>query len=96
MKIRMSLLAATVAVIAPVAGDARAADGFDIVSLGALGGIQDGNLSANLIRPHDDERGRKPAGADGLDWTAAARARGARRPAQRVGYGGRGPCCRPV
>ena len=26
--------------------EARAADGFDIVGLGALGGIQDGNLSA--------------------------------------------------
>src|SRR5258708_36713171 len=38
------------------AGHALAADGFDIVSLGALGGIQDGNLSANLIRPHDDDR----------------------------------------
>jgi 3',5'-cyclic-nucleotide phosphodiesterase len=38
------------------AADALAADGFDIVSLGALGGIQDGNVSANLIRPHDDDR----------------------------------------
>jgi 3',5'-cyclic-nucleotide phosphodiesterase len=38
------------------AANALAADGFDIVSLGALGGIQDGNLSANLIRPHDDDR----------------------------------------
>ena len=38
------------------AASALAADGFDIVSLGALGGIQDGNLSAHLIRPHDDNR----------------------------------------
>ena len=33
-----------------------AADGFDIVALGALGGIQDGNLSASLIHPHGDDR----------------------------------------
>lgn len=39
-----------------VAGPAAAADGFDIVSLGGLGGIQDGNLSAYLIHPHDDDR----------------------------------------
>jgi 3',5'-cyclic-nucleotide phosphodiesterase len=38
------------------AGPATAADGFDIVSLGGLGGIQDGNLSAYLIHPHDDDR----------------------------------------
>ena len=38
------------------AGPAAAADGFDIVSLGGLGGIQDGNLSAYLIHPHDDDR----------------------------------------
>jgi 3',5'-cyclic-nucleotide phosphodiesterase len=42
--------------VLPAAGQAVAADGFDIVSLGSLGGIQDGNLSANLIRPHDDGR----------------------------------------
>src|SRR5579872_5866581 len=35
---------------------ALAAGGFDIVVLGALGGIQDGNLSACLIHPHDDDR----------------------------------------
>jgi len=35
---------------------AQATDGFDIVVLGALGGIQDGNLSAYLIHPHDDTR----------------------------------------
>jgi len=43
-------------VVVMLSGPALAADGFDIVSLGALGGIQDGNLSANLIRPHDDDR----------------------------------------
>lgn len=35
---------------------ARAADGLDIVVLGGLGGIQDGNLSAYLIHPHGDQR----------------------------------------
>jgi len=35
---------------------ARAEAGFDVVALGALGGIQDGNLSAWLIHPHDDTR----------------------------------------
>ena len=35
---------------------AIAADGFDVVALGALGGIQDGNLSAFLIHPHGDNR----------------------------------------
>jgi len=31
---------------------ARAGDGFDLVVLGARGGIQDGNLSSVLVRPH--------------------------------------------
>jgi 3',5'-cyclic-nucleotide phosphodiesterase len=39
-----------------LAGAARAADGFDVVALGALGGIEDGNLSAWLVYPHDDSR----------------------------------------
>src|ERR687890_1644715 len=30
--------------------------GFDVIVLGALGGIQDGNLSSSLIRPHGDRR----------------------------------------
>jgi 3',5'-cyclic-nucleotide phosphodiesterase len=38
------------------AGPAFANGGFDVVALGALGGIQDGNLSAWLIHPHDDDR----------------------------------------
>ena len=33
-----------------------AADGFDLVALGGLGGIEDGNLSAWLIHPHGDAR----------------------------------------
>src|SRR5919107_2487965 len=28
--------------------------GFDVIVLGALGGIQDGNLSSYLVRPHGD------------------------------------------
>lgn len=36
--------------------EALAADGFDVIALGALGGIQDGNLSAWMIHPHDDTR----------------------------------------
>jgi 3',5'-cyclic-nucleotide phosphodiesterase len=40
----------------PGAHRAIAADGFDLVVLGALGGIQDGNLSASLIHPHGDDR----------------------------------------
>jgi 3',5'-cyclic-nucleotide phosphodiesterase len=38
------------------AHQALAADGFDLVVLGALGGIEDGNLSAALIHPHGDDR----------------------------------------
>jgi 3',5'-cyclic-nucleotide phosphodiesterase len=38
------------------AGPLHAAGGFDVVALGALGGIEDGNLSAWLIHPHDDDR----------------------------------------
>ncbi|MBN9087529.1 MAG: 3',5'-cyclic-nucleotide phosphodiesterase [Reyranella sp.] len=51
-----TFLAAALAVGLSIAGPARAADGFDVVALGALGGIQDGNLSAWLIHPHDDTR----------------------------------------
>jgi 3',5'-cyclic-nucleotide phosphodiesterase len=35
---------------------ALAGGGFDVVALGARGGIEDGNLSAWLIKPHDDDR----------------------------------------
>jgi 3',5'-cyclic-nucleotide phosphodiesterase len=38
--------------LAPAA--AAAEEGFDVIVLGALGGIQDGNLSSYLIRPHGD------------------------------------------
>ena len=40
----------------PGVHNASAADGFDLVVLGGLGGIQDGNLSSFLIHPHDDDR----------------------------------------
>src|ERR1700682_5506608 len=52
------LAVAVLAVLAflPVAHQAIAADGFDLVVLGALGGIEDGNLSASLIHPHGDDR----------------------------------------
>ncbi len=53
--------AAALAVLAvlsflPAATKAIAADGFDLVVLGGLGGIQDGNLTAFLIHPHGDGR----------------------------------------
>ena len=50
------LAAAAIAVAACLSGMSKAiaADGFDLVVLGALGGIQDGNLSAYLVHPHDD------------------------------------------
>jgi 3',5'-cyclic-nucleotide phosphodiesterase len=35
---------------------ATAAEGFDVVVLGGLGGIQDGNLTSFLIHPHGDGR----------------------------------------
>jgi 3',5'-cyclic-nucleotide phosphodiesterase len=51
-----SVLLAALAAAGQVTGPAAAADGFDIVSLGGLGGIEDGNLSSYLIHPHDDDR----------------------------------------
>lgn len=50
---RFSGLVCAAALLSPAA---FASDGFDVITLGALGGIQDGNLSANLIHPHDDSR----------------------------------------
>lgn len=35
---------------------AQAGEGFDVVALGARGGMQDGNLSAYMIAPHGDGR----------------------------------------
>src|SRR6516164_2305052 len=53
---RLAVAALAVAAILPGARPVSAADGFDVVALGALGGIEDGNLSAWLIHPHDDDR----------------------------------------
>ncbi|MFO1159024.1 MAG: 3',5'-cyclic-nucleotide phosphodiesterase [Reyranellaceae bacterium] len=55
---RSRIAAATLALLAslPVSQRAIAANGFDLVTLGALGGIQDGNLSAFMIHPHGDAR----------------------------------------
>src|SRR5262245_52400555 len=53
-----SFAVAALAVAMSLSGarSASAADGFDVVALGALGGIEDGNLSAWLIHPHGDNR----------------------------------------
>lgn len=50
-----AFLAAAVAGLA-LAGPATAQDGFDVVALGARGGIEDGNLSAFMISPAGDGR----------------------------------------
>ena len=46
------------ALCAALAGAATGAsgDGFDVVVLGARGGIQDGNLSAFLVKPQSDDK----------------------------------------
>ena len=53
---RLAVAAIVMAALPFGAPGAVAADGFDLVVLGALGGIQDGNLSASLIHPHGDNR----------------------------------------
>lgn len=53
---RLAVAALVVAACLPAAHRASAADGFDLVVLGARGGMQDGNLSASLIHPHGDNR----------------------------------------
>src|SRR6266542_3743743 len=55
--VKLAVTAIVMAAFLPGAPKAIAADGFDLVVLGALGGIQDGNLSASLIHPHGDNRG---------------------------------------
>ena len=44
------------ALVALLAAPAVAGEGFDVVALGARGGIQDGNLSAFMIAPYGDGR----------------------------------------
>jgi 3',5'-cyclic-nucleotide phosphodiesterase len=53
---RLAAAVLTMLALLPGAHQAIAADGFDLVVLGALGGIEDGNLSASLIHPHGDDR----------------------------------------
>jgi 3',5'-cyclic-nucleotide phosphodiesterase len=53
---RLAVAVLALAALLPGAHRAIAADGFDLVVLGSLGGIQDGNLSASLIHPHGDDR----------------------------------------
>jgi 3',5'-cyclic-nucleotide phosphodiesterase len=51
----MRLIASLVSMLMLLAPTAAMSDeGFDVIVLGALGGIQDGNLSSYLIRPHGD------------------------------------------
>jgi 3',5'-cyclic-nucleotide phosphodiesterase len=53
---RLAIAVLAGVVLLPAAHPAIAADGFDLVVLGARGGIEDGNLSASLIHPHGDDR----------------------------------------
>jgi 3',5'-cyclic-nucleotide phosphodiesterase len=54
--VRLSLALLAALAFLPNVHKASAADGFDLVVLGGLGGIHDGNLSAFLIHPHGDDR----------------------------------------
>ncbi|MFI0846374.1 MBL fold metallo-hydrolase [Mesorhizobium sp. IMUNJ 23232] len=51
---RTALLALAASLTLPAT--AYAGQGFDVVTLGARGGIEDGNLSAYMISPHGDPR----------------------------------------
>jgi 3',5'-cyclic-nucleotide phosphodiesterase len=51
-----SIAAAAILTLLHVARPAEAGGGFDVIALGSLGGIQDGNLSAYLVHPGDDDR----------------------------------------
>jgi 3',5'-cyclic-nucleotide phosphodiesterase len=51
MRLIASLLSISMLLMPTVA---LSGQGFDVIVLGALGGIQDGNLSSYLIRPHGD------------------------------------------
>jgi 3',5'-cyclic-nucleotide phosphodiesterase len=53
---RAAPVALAICALLPAMGSAKSGEGFDVVALGALGGIEDGNLSAYLIHPHDDDR----------------------------------------
>ena len=78
MPSRPSIVLATLLVSWLAASErASAADGFDVVALGALGGIQDGNLSAWLIHPHDDTRAITCDAGSLVNGLRAADAKGA-------------------
>ena len=51
MQVAASLIALSL-VLTPTA--VFSGEGFEVIVLGASGGIQDGNLSSYLIRPHGD------------------------------------------
>ncbi|MEW9807291.1 MBL fold metallo-hydrolase [Mesorhizobium sp. ZMM04-5] len=76
MKPLTRLLAAT-ALLSAVASPAHAGEGFDIVVLGARGGIQDGNLSAFMISPAGDDRAVTCDAGSLVGGLVAADARGA-------------------
>jgi 3',5'-cyclic-nucleotide phosphodiesterase len=50
----MRLIPSLVSISMLLMPTAVSGQGFDVIVLGALGGIQDGNLSSYLIRPHGD------------------------------------------
>lgn len=56
MRSRLAVAAFAVLALLTGATKAIAADGFDLVVLSGLGGIQDGNLTSFLIHPHGDSR----------------------------------------
>src|SRR5438445_7385566 len=56
MKSKLAVAAFAALAFPPAATRAIAADGFDLVVLGGLGGIEDGNLTSFLIHPHGDGR----------------------------------------
>ena len=56
MKRHHCAIALLIALVCVQTTPAFAADGFDVVVLGSGGGIDDGNLSSYLVRPHGDGR----------------------------------------
>ena len=93
MRPRLALASLAFAFL-PGVEQVQAADGFDLVVLGALGGIQDGNLSAMLIHPHGDPRGVTCDAGTVVNGLRAAEEKGAfsdvtvpaDSPLSRVGY----------
>jgi 3',5'-cyclic-nucleotide phosphodiesterase len=69
--------AAAAAAMLLATANAAPRQGFDLVVLGARGGIEDGNLSAFLIRPEGDPRGVTCDAGTLVQGVAVADARGA-------------------